>query len=618
MQTKHMLKQKPLPIQNCLQGNSITQLAGTLGLAVTLLSSGVLAAHAQSLHGKADLFLTRRNAAAAGWTSVIVRYQNSLTPDQEQQFRAVGADVYRHLSVIRSVALRVPTRNLGKLACLPFVQHLSSDMPVRKCDEFTVESSGAGAAFAQYGFTGNAVRVAVVDSGIHNGPDFTGTVVQNGKKSSISSRLAAQVNFVANSSGQVDPTAVDDTCGHGTHVAGIVGGNGTNSNATVNAYRTFYGIARQADLVNVRVLDANGQSDVSTVIAGIQWVIQNQATYKIRVMNLSLGHPVSESYTTDPLCQAVEQAWQAGITVVCAAGNEGRVQNNADPSLDNEGYGTAYGSIQSPGNDPYVITVGAMKPTDMVFNSDGTWSHTRNNDHIATYSSRGPSRLDLVMKPDIVAPGNKIISVTANGSTLDTVAGNTNNITKSQYLNTNRGQGKKVSGDYFRLSGTSMAAPVVAGAAALLLQKDPTLTPNTIKARLMIAADKWGDVQGNADPCTYGAGYLNIPAALQCTATPNQAAMSPSMSVDNSGNVYINMDRAIWGKDSASGLRAVWGVSGVNDLRAIWGKVSLWADSANILSASRAIWGKSVWSDRAIWGKEAPAADLSIKAINGE
>jgi serine protease AprX len=162
--------------------------------------------------------------------------------------------------------------------------------------------------------------------------------------------------------------------------------------------------------VNVRVLDANGGGTVSTVLSGIQWVIQNRSKDNIKVLNLSLGHPVGESYTTDPICQAVEAAWRAGIVVVCAAGNSGRMDAVEDQP-DNEGWGTAYGSIQCPGNDPYVITVGATKSMD----------GKRADDKIATYSSRGPSRLDLICKPDLVAPGNKVVSLDVNNSTLDLV-----------------------------------------------------------------------------------------------------------------------------------------------------------------------------------------------------
>ena len=216
----------------------------------------------------------------------------------------------------------------------------------------------------------------------------------------------------------------DDGCGHGTHVAGIIAGDGTASTGPA-FFRTFYGIARSASLVNVRVLDGTGRGSVSNVIAGLGWAVAHKTDYGIGVVNLSLGHPVGESYATDPLCQAVEAAWKAGIVVVCAAGNAGRAGASDSSALpwDNEGWGTAYGSIQSPGNDPCVITVGAMKSVD----------GARADDAVATYSSRGPSRLDFVLKPDLVAPGNRIISVNAGGSFLDTQYGAVDGVGVSEY-----------------------------------------------------------------------------------------------------------------------------------------------------------------------------------------
>ncbi len=219
---------------------------------------------------------------------------------------------------------------------------------------------------------------------------------------------------------------VYDQCGHGTHVAGIIAGDGAASADPQKCYRHFYGIAPKAGLVDVRVLDKNGQTDVSTVIAGIQWVTAHKNAYGIRVLNLSLGHPVGESYTTDPLCQAVESAWKDGIVVVCAAGNNGRLNEVNTAGLDNEGWGTAYGSINSPGNDPSVITVGAMK-------QDPALLGDRTHDQIASYSGRGPSRLDLVLKPDLVAPGNRVISLESPHSALTTAYGGSNDIPQSTY-----------------------------------------------------------------------------------------------------------------------------------------------------------------------------------------
>ena len=330
-----------------------------------------------------------------GFVSVILKTSAPLSAAQEARITALGATVVRHLSIIQSVSVRLPERSLARLAALPFAAHLSYDGCVTKCDAFTAASSGAGYACQQYGLTGQGVGVAIVDSGIRYCSDLD-------VSGSGTSRVRAAISFVPGS------TSTDDLCGHGTHVAGIVGGNGAASTGP-GFSQTFYGVARGANLINVRVLDQNGASTVSTVISGLQWVLSNRKTYNIRVVNLSLGHPVGESYTTDPVCQAVESLYKNGIVVVCAAGNEGRVNNTVNtPGLDNEGWGTNYGSIQSPGNDPYVITVGATKSIDGL----------RADDKIATYSSRGPSRLDLVIKPDIIAPGNKVISLYSYNSTL--------------------------------------------------------------------------------------------------------------------------------------------------------------------------------------------------------
>ncbi|HLJ56700.1 MAG TPA: S8 family serine peptidase, partial [Chthonomonadaceae bacterium] len=363
-------------------------------LLATALSVAAGPARASTLDGKADLFVQRlaSHGRRSGWTSVIVRVRGGLDAQREASLRGLGADIYRRLPIVSSAAMRIPVRNLDRLAALPFVSRISADTDVVKCDEFTVGRSGADVAFSQSSLTGLGVTVAVIDSGIKTSSDNLDLPY------SSATRLKAAVNFVPST--QTEAATTIDNCGHGTHVAGIIAGNGYNSTGS-NYTRTFYGIARRAGLVSVRVLNSNGQGTVSQVISGLQWAVTNKATYNIRVINLSLGHPVGESYTTDPLCQAVESAWNAGIVVVVAAGNQGRLNPTVSATQNNEGYGTAYGSIQSPGNDPYAITVGATKQMDSL----------RQDDRITTYSSRGPSRLDLVLKPDILAPGNKVISV---------------------------------------------------------------------------------------------------------------------------------------------------------------------------------------------------------------
>ena len=501
-----------------------------------------------------------------------------LTPTREAQLHSLGADITRHLGFINSVAATIPSRNLPKVVALPFVMHLSGDGQVKKYDDFTEESSGADTAFQQDGLTGQGVIAVVLDSGVAANPD-------------LGKRYYNAVSFVPGDS------SVTDKCGHGTHVAGIIAGSGLSSSGPGYKH-TFHGIAHGAFIASVRVLDQYGQGTVSSVLAGIQYVVAIKNQYKYThpvVMNLSLGHPVGESYKTDPLCQGVEAAWKAGIVVVCAAGNAGRANSTQTAGAANEGWGTAYGSIQSPGNDPYVITVGATK------SMDGNHAH----DRIATYSSRGPSRLDFVLKPDIIAPGNQVISLNAPGSYLATQYAAVDGVPMSYYAPSGT---SGLSSVYFQLSGTSMATPVVAGAAALLLQADPSLTPDTVKARLMIAADKWAGPTGQADPCTYGAGYLDIPAALQCTAIASQPALSPALTEDAQGNVSINASSIL----SASHI--IWGTS-VSDLHIIWGTSAILGN--NTLSASHIIWGTSVWSDHIIWGTSTDAIDLST-AIYGE
>lgn len=557
----------------------------TLGALLSVLPASVQAAHAK--------------IASSPTASVIVQWQSAPTAAQRRQVRALGAHADRPLPLIHADALRLPMAAVKRLRALPFVRHVSPDVSCRKSDEYTVGASGADVAFAGAGLSGTGVAVAVLDSGIQ------------AERADLAGRTLASVNFLGDGDGTQTDAAADD-CGHGTHVAGIIACNGTASSGP-DFFRTFYGIARGANLVNVRVLNASGQGTVSDVIAGLGWTVAHKDEYGIRVINLSLGHPVGESYTTDPLCQAVEAAYQAGLVVVCAAGNGGRRWDTPRTLLgivvgSNEGYGTVYGGIQSPANDPYVITVGAMKSVDGL----------REHDQIATYSSRGPSQLDFVMKPDIVAPGNRIVSVNAVGSSLETTVGALDGVSLSEYSTLSTPPADR----YLRLSGTSMAAPVVAGAAALLLQADPTLTPDTIKARLMIAADKTGygqSGQGDTNPLLYGAGYLNIPAALTCPYTATAPALSPTVSCDETGTITVADSPLL-----TSG-QGVWG-TGLLNLAGVWGTQILWGD--NILSDSQIIWGDSIrsplWNRQIIWGdstgagRDQTSADLSATALLGD
>jgi serine protease AprX len=357
-------------------------------------------------------------------------------------------------------------------------------------------------------------------------------------------------------------------------------------------------VAPNANIINLRVLDANGSGTDSQVIAAIQRAIQLKTTYNIRVINLSLGRSVFESYTLDPVCQAVEAAWKSGIVVVVAAGNGGR----------NNDYGTqGYAMIQAPGNDPNVITVGATK-------TNGT--PARLDDTVASYSAKGPTLLDHVVKPDLVAPGNRVVSLASPGSTLvsSLLSLNIQPITTcvlGLLGNNNCG----LSGKYTRLSGTSMATPIVAGAAALMFQKDPTLTPDTIKARMMKTAWKgypgnsWGyDSKGKSyfsqyDVFTIGAGYLDVYSALKSNEVVNGGAPSPIAYRNTATGKYgfMNSQSITWGNSITWGSSIIWGNS------IVWGGSCLVSDS--IIWGDSIVWGDTtlaansiIWSESIVWG----------------
>ncbi len=435
----------------------------------------------------------------------------------------------------------------------------------------TAPSVGADSAWRS-GWDGAGIGIAVIDSGIAAHPDLQDAFGL--------SRVVYRQNFVDNQAG--------DPYGHGTHVAGILAGNGKSSLGR-SFTRTFMGIAPKANLIDLRVLDANGASTDSMVIAAIERAIALKSRYNIRVINLSLGRPIYESYTLDPLCNAVEAAWKKGIVVVVAAGNLGR---------------NGYASVLAPGNDPLVITVGAMK-------NMGTL--TRSDDNIASYSSKGPSYIDLVAKPDLVAPANLSASLLAPNSTL--AASYPDNIVPVAYYSTD----PRTSPAYFRLSGTSMAAPVVSGAVALMLDKDPSLSPDTVKARLMKTASKSFPLYSTAtDPTTgqtyvsaydlytVGAGYIDIAAALASADVANGSAASPSIHYDSaSGNGYLSYSRV-------SGVSApIWGAT------AVWGTTAVWGSSVFNLGATTAVWGTAaVWGTTAVWGTGGVSGSAAVWGTN--
>lgn len=523
-----------------------------------------------------------------GTMSIIIQYNQAPKAKHLAELEAQGGHVTYTLDQINAVAVRVPLSALQWLKGHPDVVYVSPDRPNKVSSDDYVYAVLDDVARQQYGLDGTGVGIAVIDSGVFNHDDL--------QKPTGGSRIVYNESFIAN-----DPTT-NDIYGHGTHVAGILAGNGRDSQS---GYPTQYtGIAPNANIINLRVLDSTGAGSDSQVIAAIQRAIQLKSTYNIRVINLSLGRPVFESYQLDPLCQAVEAAWQAGIVVVVAAGNDGR---------DNTGGIDGYATINAPGNDPNVITVGATK-------TNGT--ATRLDDTVASYSSKGPTLFDHVVKPDLVAPGNRIISLESPGSTIATQNSSliVSPITTCTWLTCTTG----TPGKYLRLSGTSMATPVVAAAAALMVQKDSTLTPDTIKARMMKSAWKgypvtsWGYSVWNVgylsqyDVFTIGAGYIDVYAALKNTDVVNGGAASPVAYRDTATGTYSfsNSQSITWGNSITWGSSIIWGNS------IVWGSNALVSDS--IIWGSSIVWGDStcsansiIWGDSMIWGASTSINGLS-------
>src|SRR6266436_8388503 len=478
---------------------------------------------------------------------VIVQFKNSASATD---LTADGATPKGDLPLIHAQLVNVKGGSLSSLASHSGVAYVSPNRPVHGALDKVVTAVNGDLAYAS-GWDGTGVGIAVIDSGVSSVNDL------NSDGNTNPSRIVYNKSYVP-----LD-TNTGDAYGHGTHVAGIISGNAYDSQ--YNNYPGVYrGIAPEAKIINLRALDSTGLGTDSSVISAIQQAVALQSTYNIRVINLSLSRGVYESYTLDPLCQAVESAWKAGIVVVAAAGNMGQYN----------GAGTnGYATIGAPANDPYVITVGAT-------NTHGTGSQTAQT--MTSYSSKGPTAFDHIVKPDLVAPGNAVVSrMSSTGNTL---------VTSYPALavypcNSSRTSCGSQFGSarYMRLAGTSMATPVVSGTAALLLQKTPSLTPDQVKARLMKTAWKGFSSSTTAtdlatgivysieqDLFAVGAGAVDASAALGNTdLAPSTVgtAKSPKVTYNSSTNTVsiVSDSSVVWGNSVIWGNSVVWGNS------VIWG-----------------------------------------------
>lgn len=375
---------------------------------------------------------------------VIIQFKKPVTAARLQALhRHMGNQsltVTKHLPLLHAVCSKVTPKCLDHVCCWDGIHKVYLDGIKKTNLNIVTPSIGAAAVQRKGRYTGKGINIAFLDTGIYPHQDLTRPV----------NRIIAFKDFV-----QCRKAPYDDN-GHGTHIAGDAAGNGWASQGK------YKGPAPEAGIVGVKVLDKNGDGFDSTIIKGIEWCIAQRKRLKLRILSMSFGGPVYTSSGDDPLSQAVEKAVKAGLTVVIAAGNSG----------------PGRGTVESPGISPSAITVGAVDDRRTVKQSD---------DRITEFSSRGPAPGNR-KKPDIVAPGESVISLRAPGSRL---------ARQFPYLNTGK--------SYFVLSGTSVSAPIVSGAAALLLQQRPSLCPRQVKAVLQKNAFRLG-LKAN----TAGCGEVNV------------------------------------------------------------------------------------------------------------
>ena len=361
-----------------------------------------------------------KQQAAETVVNVIVQTHGEETA-VESLIQQLGGTVTKALPIIDGFAAQMPQQAVTRLAAAPAIKHIHFDAPVVSTSHNTpstpipnpqahINNIGVDQVWAK-GVDGTGITVAVVDSGIQG--SFLGA------------------NSVISWYDVVDGTTAD-MHGHGTFMAGVIGSGQKDAN------NKPIGIAPGVRLVNVRVLDAQGKGSYSQVLDGLNWVLANRSKTnpRIRVVNLSIAGPVTGPYWENPINQAVEQLWKAGLVVVTAAGNTGNTP----------------GSITTPGNDPFVITVGAF--------TDNYTPTNISDDYIPPFSAAGPTEAGFI-KPDVIAPGAHIPMYAHNTSTW--ALANVN-----QTIGTN----------YFSIAGTSPAAAVTSGVVALMLDQNPRLTPN--------------------------------------------------------------------------------------------------------------------------------------------
>ena len=452
--------------------------------------------------------------------------------------RALGGRPGRDLHIINGFAARLTAGAARELAGSPQVRAVSLNSAISETSLVNFDSSKMATAFNQSVTTSNVwnhstgagVGVAVIDTGIAGDlQDFRVS------QSDPTSRVVA--------SAVVNPSATTaaDTYGHGTHVAGLVAGNGGYRTSGDPQWGKYAGSAPDANLISIKISDDDGHATALDAIYGLQFAVDHKDDYNIRVVNLSFRSTAAESYQTDPLDAAAEQAWLKGIVVVAAAGN----------------LGTAADAVSyAPGNDPYVITVGAV---------DDQGTKTTTDDTIADWSSRGVTQ-DGFAKPDVLAPGAHIVSTLAHGSAFESLCASCIR-----------------AGDYFQAGGTSMAAPIVSGAAADILAAHPSWTPDMVKGSIV-----------NTLRTLPGGGkelYATYAWSASGSTLVSNQGLTPNTLVDP-GTGDIDYSRGSW-------TRGSW-TTATDPLRASWSRAS-WSCDCSLTATgevdpARASWSRASWS----------------------
>src|SRR6266498_2613733 len=427
----------------------------------------------------ATLPANRGSSGSDGSVSVIVRELPGAGSVPEQAVEAFGGDVERYIPIIGGFVAEVPAAAVPELRRLDGIQSVTLNSQVRLLGNIDGmdpnKDPGSWLKVAKNtkliemwhnGFTGQGVDVALIDSGVAPVEGLSMQVI-NGPDLSFDS--------------QADNLTDVDTYGHGTHLAGLIAGRDSSiapGEEDEDVDKRFVGAAPGARIVSLKVATSDGATDVSQVIAAIDWVVQHRDSdgLNIRVLNLSFGTDGTQDYLVDPLAYAVEVAWLRGIVVVVAAGNSG----SGTPQLNNPAY------------DPYVIAVGG---------ADTRGTDDPKDDVIPSWQSRG----NTLRHPDLVAPGKSLISLRDPGSFVDEANPNA----RVGYTR------------FFRGSGSSQATAIVSGAVATLLEQHPDLTPDQVKALLMTTAVPLP----NADPVAQGAGLINLHRAREAKISEIGAAV---------------------------------------------------------------------------------------------